>query len=358
MELKRYISTNNTYYPELPRKSQLAVLWDQLCHILTEKEINRYYFCYGLDVKSSKKKDYIGYKTFREVRDRLNKSNPYDYLCLLRDKHLFTLVAKEAGFPVTEEIGVVDNGKIVLNNGIESCLRPLYDDLYDGFLNIIKTMGGEVFLKPLDGMCGVNTHELHLINDELCLDDKTTDREILSAAFFGQKLVIQKKLIQHHNINEIYQHSVNTLRIVSCNPCHSSQNNDIVIIGQLCRIGAFGNIVDNWAKGGLVVGIDEVGKLNEYGFYKPGYGTKTKCHPDTGFQFCGFEVPYYNETIELVKQFHATVPQIHSIGWDIAITETGPCFIEGNDNWELGFVQLCNGGFRKKFHKYFLNKNV
>jgi hypothetical protein len=52
-------------------------------------------------------------------------------------------------------------------------------------------------------------------------------------------------------------------------------------------------------------------------------------------------------------KFHGHLKQIHSIGWDIAITKDGPCFIEGNDNWEISGVQICSKGLNEEFKDYF-----
>ena len=76
-------------------------------------------------------------------------------------------------------------------------------------------------------------------------------------------------------------------------------------------------------------------------------------HPDTGIVFDGYELPYIGEAIDLAKAFHSHFKNIHSIGWDIAITENGPCFIEGNDNWEISLVQACSKGLRKEFQEFF-----
>ena len=51
--------------------------------------------------------------------------------------------------------------------------------------------------------------------------------------------------------------------------------------------------------------------------------------------------------------FHEKLGDIHSIGWDIAITKDGPIFIEGNDNWELSLMQACNGGLKGEFEEFF-----
>lgn len=37
------------------------------------------------------------------------------------------------------------------------------------------------------------------------------------------------------------------------------------------------------------------------------------------------------------------IPKVRSIGWDVAITETGPYMLEGNDNWCMTLFQLPGG---------------
>lgn len=68
------------------------------------------------------------------------------------------------------------------------------------------------------------------------------------------------------------------------------------LFGAGLRMGRQGSSVDNWAKGGVFVGIDvEKGKLMETGFLKPLYGTSVKEHSDTHVVFKDFEIPYYKE---------------------------------------------------------------
>lgn len=153
--------------------------------------------------------------------------------------------------------------------------------------------------------------------------------------------------------SDIYSKSINTIRVWSVNPNHSSNINDVVIVGALLRVGARDSIIDNWAQGGLVVGVDKNGTLMKYGYYKPGYGTKTEIHPDTLIKFEGIEIPYYRDIINTVKQFHSKLYSIHSVGWDVAITEEGPLFIEGNDDYELGFFQTCFGGMKNQMKTFF-----
>lgn len=64
-------------------------------------------------------------------------------------------------------------------------------------------------------------------------------------------------------------------------------------------------------------------------------------------------MPYWKESLELANCFHEKLSDIHSIGWDIAITKDGPVFIEGNDNWEISLMQACNGGLKREFGNFF-----
>ena len=47
----------------------------------------------------------------------------------------------------------------------------------------------------------------------------------------------------------------------------------------------------------------------------------------------GFQVPFWSETLELVKAAALVNTDNRSIGWDVAITNDGPELIEGNHDW-------------------------
>lgn len=113
---------------------------------------------------------------------------------------------------------------------------------------------------------------------------------------------------------------------------------------------ATGN-VDNWAAGGLAIGIQNNGYLKKYGFYKPGYGTKTEKHPDSKIEFEKYKVPMLNEAYELSIKAHKFFYNVGAIGWDIAITEDGPVFVEGNDNFEITLMQACDKPLKEDLNR-------
>lgn len=63
-------------------------------------------------------------------------------------------------------------------------------------------------------------------------------------------------------------------------------------------------------------------------------------HPYTGKRFIGFKTPYFKEAKEMVLKAAMVIPQMRYIGWDVAITPTGPAIIEGNDYCAHDFWQL------------------
>lgn len=142
--------------------------------------------------------------------------------------------------------------------------------------------------------------------------------------------------------------SINTIRLVTIKDPTTKEPKPFAAV---LRLGVNGNVVDNWAMGGLIVEINDDATLAEHAFYKPGKGTKTTIHPDTKIQFKGFKIPFYKECVDTCLLFHKKLG-IHSIGWDVAITENGPVIIEGNDNWELSLMQVACGPLKSKFNKY------
>jgi len=92
--------------------------------------------------------------------------------------------------------------------------------------------------------------------------------------------------------------------------------------------------VDNLASGGIAVAVDEnTGVVTSAGVYSDITKNPETNHPVSGQQLIGFQIPYWNETVEMVKQAALLHTQNRSIGWDVALTVNGPELIEGNHDW-------------------------
>jgi hypothetical protein len=66
----------------------------------------------------------------------------------------------------------------------------------------------------------------------------------------------------------------------------------------------------------------------------------TDTHPDTGARITGFEIPYWEEAMELVREAQRKLCEIPTLGWDVAIMPEGPMLIEANWNYATEMMQV------------------
>lgn len=208
---------------------------------------------------------------------------------------------------------------------------------------------GGLFVKPDDLVQGIGCAKIQLSETgSILLDDKPTSEEGLSILFAKtEKLQAERLVIQHRDLAAFHPNSVNTLRIITM----KDSSGNITVNRSLLRMGIGGRCVDNWCTGGLAVKINRDGTLSEYAWFeKPTQGPQTE-HPDTGVTFKGYKLPYWDESVQLALHAHrALVPNLFSVGWDVAITPTGPILIEANPNFSI-FQPIC-GGLRPMLTQY------
>lgn len=165
-------------------------------------------------------------------------------------------------------------------------------------------------------------------------------------------VLIQRRIIQHERMAAINPSSVNTLRVYSVLGLDGSITNYSIVL----RTGVGETKVDNYASGGLSVGVTEDGRLKKYGYSKK--GDRVEKHPTTGLVFENYEIPSLDKVIALVKKAHLMVPHFRSVSWDIAITADGsPILIEGNlCRGGIDLLQLSNGPLYGKDTKRILDE--
>lgn len=330
----------DSYYPELSEKSRSGkqVFFDQCRTIIKYGTPNKYYFSYGLDVKSPKKQEeYAHFDTFFRRICELNLSPKVNCCCILRDKILFNVFANGIGINTPKNVLYSANGR-------------LYDYETKKVVTIeqLPRLGDQnLFCKLVDGECGRGIFKMEIRDGKLFDEGKELSSLEAYKMLTAGRYLAQSVIEQHPQMASLHPHSINSLRIVTV---RSLKDGAIRVWPSILRIGTGTSIVDNTSQGGLCVGIDfETAHLKKWGFYKPQFGRKTDHHPDSGIVFSGFEIPFLKEAQEQAVYFHSMLPGIQSVGWDIAIGKNGPVFIEGNDNWEINGPQICNGGLKKLF---------
>ena len=174
-----------------------------------------------------------------------------------------------------------------------------------------------VLFKPLEGSSGVGIEKF-----------VKKDWEKDPAAFLAKIKslgagLLEELLIQHPEMSRLCPTSVNTVRIATL-----LGDKKEGIVYAFLRIGN-GKVMDNVDQGGMAARVDlETGKLLTVAADKAGNVFTT--HPMTGTEIIGFTIPYFKEAKEMCLEAMHRVPQVRFVAWDVAITEDGPKFIEGN----------------------------
>lgn len=176
---------------------------------------------------------------------------------------------------------------------------------------------GVVFAKPVDDFGG---HGIVKITAE-----ETTDYEKLydELTQSGSTLV-EEGIRQHPDLQILNAASINTIRMVTM--LHEGESHHMY---SLIRVGDGSGVVDNISSGGMYAPVWEEGKIAKPAFCDA-TGAYYEKHPSTKVPFVDFKVPCYEEAVELVKRAAHVVPEVQYVGWDVAISETGPVLVEGN----------------------------
>lgn len=220
----------------------------------------------------------------------------------------------------------------------DAAYSPLFDDklkfnarfqayLGRGWLDLNKTdfarfeefCNGKdaVFAKETDGFGGVGARKIDLTacgNLKALYDSLRENRQYL----------VEDLVIQCEKMNELCPSSINTVRIVTV-----LLQGKAHVMYSLVRMGNGTKPVDNISSGGMYAPVDENGII-----YKPAFCDKTgelyEVHPFTKTKITGFQIPFYEQAVEMVKKAAFEVPQVGYVGWDVGMSTDGPVLIEGN----------------------------
>ena len=72
-------------------------------------------------------------------------------------------------------------------------------------------------------------------------------------------------------------------------------------------------------------------------------------HPDSKVSFEGLKVPFFKEAKKLVLDSVEKLPN-KLIGWDVAITKTGPVIVEANASPHIPMSDMAYGGLLRNKH--------
>lgn len=307
---------------------EVLVLW------VNKKELPMYYFKHLYKKEVTNYKDYIGTKVVRRIKAS-TKLHKQEYIYILNNKLSFLLYCKKNAIPTPSLIAYNFGHNFFL--GIDVREVSNIDELADFYSDVFKSNQVDViFFRPLSLNGGKGCFKLYR---KTFLQQLASEYENL----INGDYIATEVITQHPDINAIYSKSINTVRIVTHN-----DNGCFKVIYSIIRFGVNGSVVDNASAGGLCVAINqESGTLKDLAYRNLEFGGGNfDKHPDTDFKFENFLVPYFKESCELVKAASKRIPN-GLIGWDIAVTPTGPTIIEGNADPAFFVPELLHGGLMK-----------
>lgn len=213
----------------------------------------------------------------------------------------------------------------------------------------LRSAPDKVFIKLIDGTWGIdafaaerrennNWHFCEQIGSAADLHAFCLER------LKGRRGWIVQPLVQSHTeLHRIMSsHALGTIRAVTF-----IEEGAVSLPYAVLRIPVGKNRADNFshgASGNLVAPI-----ALDTGIVGVARGSKSKewpemmdvdTHPDTRNRVSGFALPFWPELKELIVAAHKSLPNLATLGWDVAITDAGPIIVEANATYDVDLLQV------------------
>lgn len=277
------------------------------------------------------------YKVDQPSRQRLRELNPPWERKIVDDKPMFRDHCNAHGIPSIMTVCDMDSrnrdGRTMSREQWCAAIEGIHDRV---FIKLIDGSGGEdSFVAQRENGrwaycgCSGSIESLH----DFC-QKRRGDRR----GWMVQPVL--RNSVQMHDITS--SNALATLRVVTClDPGGPS------ILYAALKLVVGDNVTDNFShglSGNLIVPMDiQTGKLG------PARGSLDRDwprivsfdkHPETQATITGFTVPFWNESKALLLRAQTTLPQLRTLGWDLAITDDGPVVVEANANYDMDLLQV------------------
>ena len=166
----------------------------------------------------------------------------------------------------------------------------------------------KIIAKPINGIGGIGI--------------KIIDTKDKNAFEKYKNYLLEEIIVQHPKLAELYNKSVNSIRMFTF-----FDGKKTYLLQAILKLGVNSH-VDNFSAGGMYAFLNENGTVITPAIDKDDniYGI----HPISKKQILNFQVPQFEQAKDLVLNAAKEINEIKYIGWDVAISDKGPCLIEGN----------------------------
>lgn len=222
---------------------------------------------------------------------------------------------------------VVTTDKIVFNKILSKYLKRDFMDLRIAATEDIKKFikgKKNVVIKPCTDFGGHGV-------ERISVKDIKNVEEFQKKCLKNKQYLLEEEIIQHEEMNKLNPNAVCTLRINTL-----YKDGKSYVVARALRI----NLDDSFAlccKDGDAR-VDEKGNI--VSDFIDDDGISYEKHPTTNYNLKEFKkIPFVPEADKMVMEAALQIPDIRYVGWDVAITPTGPCVIEGNEYPSYGLIQ-------------------
>ncbi|SFW15411.1 sugar-transfer associated ATP-grasp domain-containing protein [Cellulophaga fucicola] len=316
------------------RKKSMGKILKESIHLwILKKEVPFYYFKYLYRKEVHNYLDYISTKEASKIQHSAN-FHKIEYTTIISNKLIFSVYCKRNNLPVPELKSYNFNSNFFFENNVYKIKTK--NDLISFYeLVFSKNKDSCLFIKPLSLYGGKGCYKIR--KEHLADDINKCFQYVVSDSCVHEEFVKQ-----HPKINKIHPKCVNTIRVET----FIDKEGKTHILSAFMRFGVGDSFVDNAHSGGFYVGINlQNGILNKIGHQYMEYGgAHYIAHPDNGYVFEGFSIPYFQELKDVVFKAVDFIPDRY-IGWDIAIGENGPIIIEANEYPSIFMADIAYGGY-------------
>ncbi|MGI6156923.1 MAG: sugar-transfer associated ATP-grasp domain-containing protein [Saccharofermentanales bacterium] len=154
--------------------------------------------------------------------------------------------------------------------------------------------------------------------------------------------MLEEPIVQHPALDRVCPNAVASFRLTIL-----KHRGEIMILPVSVRIALFDDVdIIKMGQSSACVAIDEEGRfispavVND-SIFDPDFATRYDVHPMTGHPIDDgrFVVPFYQEMLDMMVEITEQEQDHGHLGWDIAITDKGPCVIEANPWGHYDFYQ-------------------
>ncbi len=320
-----------SHIPDASRELKESMVWraiyDWWAHGATVDEEFYYRF---YDKTSDEKETYMVANLRMKYIDHLNSGGGKQVKELLNNKYLLFKRLQP----------YYHRDMIELGNG---------EDDFELFCEFVEKHG-EFVVKPLDYFAGQGVHKASvaayggdlrnayesILNEGIDIKKEHSSRD--------HRMVLEELIIQDESLARLHPASVNAIRATAVR----GKDDKIHIYHPWIKVGMNGTFVASAVFDGYDCEIDVRNGIVISDGYQESGGV-FQIHPDSGIRMKGFQIPRWNEMIELVDQLMAELPEYGYIGWDLVLTRDHWVVMEGNYNGDFMFQLINNKGYRREF---------